>query len=119
MSHEVSPRLSDRSPLRLLRGWFRRRAPDAVDPNAPAPRETVMTGAGPLRPFEDESSGDFTERVARIEADARCRALAVAAAKQRAVAARQQAAAAPPSTAARATTSLADLKEERHPWAVD
>ena len=74
MGHEILRREDDRSVVGQLLQWFRKQfaAPEATEPEPP-PR---LVSSGRLQPKEDETSGEFAERVARIKADVLARALA-------------------------------------------
>ena len=80
MGHEILRRRTDRSVLEQLRDWFRGRC--GTDPAIGCPAsDTVLTSTGRLCPNEDESSAEFTERVAGIKAAVLRRALAALAAE--------------------------------------
>ncbi len=67
---------SGSSVLGRVRCWFRGRSVRPAEDDAPPSAETTLTSTGRLCPTEDETSGEFAERVARIKADVLRRALA-------------------------------------------
>ena len=67
---------SSSSVLGRVRSWFRVRSVRLDEDGAPPSAKTTLTSSGRLCPTEDETSGEFDERVARIKADVLRRALA-------------------------------------------
>jgi hypothetical protein len=80
LDHEILPRTNDRSVVGQLLSWFRRRVTATlVDRSGaetkPQLASPQLTSTGRLNPREDETSGEFAERVAAIKADVLRRAL--------------------------------------------
>lgn len=76
MDHPIQRREEDVSVVGQLRRWLRNRFGGPSRGGADAQPEQVLTSTGRLRPNEDETSAEFSERVARIKADVLRRALA-------------------------------------------
>ena len=73
---DISGPSGSSSVLGRVRSWFRGRSVRPAEDDAPPSAETTLTSTGRLCPTEDETSGEFAERVARIKADVLRRALA-------------------------------------------
>jgi len=121
LGHEILStlcRTTGHTVLAKIRDWCDSRISRAPAVRTPAPANHVMLGARPVRPFEDESDADFSERVARIKADMLSRALSASdeerLAKARAAARAAQRAA----PASGAEADWVSLEGGRHPWSV-
>jgi hypothetical protein len=76
LDHPIRRRQKDVSAVGQLLRWFRRRVGGGESGSDRRESDQVVTSTGRLHPGEDETSGEFADRVARIKADVLQRALA-------------------------------------------